>query len=102
MKKLYKFYWDCGRLGDVESIFIAEEDDVKSAIGKEVYFGEILGKHSEVYGDLEKEDFEELKVSNETIEELAEVIGDTISGYNPLKYLDLYAEEDDCDDDNYE
>ena len=54
MKKLYKFYWDCGRQGDIESIFIATEKDIKANIGEEVYFGEILGKHSEIYGILEE------------------------------------------------
>jgi len=88
MKKLYVFYWDCGRSGSVEGIFIAEEKDVKNAIGKNVYFGEILGKHSEVYGILEEKDFKKIKVSDITIKELEEVIGDTISGYNPLAYLD--------------
>lgn len=88
MKKLYKFYWDCERQGEVEGIFIADETELENAIGKSVYFGEILGKHSEVYGVLEKEDIEEMKVSKNTLEELEKILGNSISGYNPLNYVE--------------
>lgn len=27
MKKLYSFYWDCGRMGNLEGLFIAEESE---------------------------------------------------------------------------
>ena len=94
MRKLYRFYWDCGRNGSVEGIFIAEEEDVKNAIGENVYFGEILGKHSEVYGILEESDIKELNVSSITVKELEKIAGTNICGYNPLDYLDLdYYEE---------
>lgn len=87
MKKLYKFYWDCGRQGEVEGMFIAEEKEVQEIIGEEVYFGEILGKHSEVYGTIEEGEIEEIQVSETTIKEMEEIIGATISGYNPLNYV---------------
>ncbi|HID0769541.1 TPA: hypothetical protein ACXC99_003638 [Clostridium botulinum] len=87
MKKLYKFYWDCGRQGDVEGMFIADEKEIEGAIDEEVYFGEILGKHSEVYGTIEQGDIEEIKVSQTTVKEMEEIIGSTISGYNPLNYI---------------
>lgn len=92
MKKLYKFYWDCGRQGEVEGIFIAEEKAVQDIIGAEVYFGEILGKHSEIYGTIEEGEITEIGVSETTIKELQEVIGRNISGYNPLDYIE-YDEE---------
>lgn len=94
MKKLYKFYWDCGRQGDVEGIFIADEKEIERAIGNEVYFGEILGKHSEIYGVLEDHDISELEVSETTIEELEKVLGRSIVGYNPLDYMEDFEEED--------
>lgn len=52
---LYKFYWYCGRMGDVEGVFKAKKSFVESVIGNNVYFGEILGKHSDVYGTLGEE-----------------------------------------------
>ncbi|WP_085829092.1 hypothetical protein [Clostridium massiliodielmoense] len=87
MKKLYKFFWDCGRQGEVEGMFIAEETEVQEVIGEKVYFGEILGKHSEVYGTIEEGEITELEVSETTVREMEEVIGTNISGYNPLHYI---------------
>ena len=79
---LWSFYWDCGRQGEVKGLFKATKEEVENAIGKEVYFGEILGKHSEVYGTLEEDDIE--LVSDNPIE----VMNATESGYNPLEYLE--------------
>lgn len=87
MNKLYKFEWDCGRQGSVEGLFISTEDKVKELIGKEVYFGEILGKHSEIYGVIEEGEIVEVKLSKETISELYKVFGETISGYDPFNYI---------------
>jgi len=67
MLKLYKFMWDCGRMGDVEGIFAATDEVIQNAIGKRVYFGEILGKHSEIYGDLGDGDLTELTDDQEFI-----------------------------------
>ena len=78
---LWEFYWDCGRQGSVESIFKATKEEVDAAIGKEVYFGEILGKHSEVYGIIEDGEIE-LVSADPLIVKYA-----TESGYNPLDYL---------------
>ena len=78
---LWSFYWDCGRQGDVEGLFKATREEVENAIGKDVYFGEILGKHSEIYGTLEEDDIE--LISDNPIE----VMNAVESGYNPLEYL---------------
>lgn len=88
MEKLYKFNWDCGRMGEVEGIFIASEKEIKEKIGEEVYFGEILGKHSDVFGVLDKKDLQEIKLSENTLKEIKEVLGTTISGYNPLEFIE--------------
>lgn len=74
-------------MGDVDGMFFAEEEDVKNAIGKEVYFGEILGKHSDIYGTLEDGEIEEIELSATTLKEMYEILGTNISGYNPLEYL---------------
>lgn len=92
-KKLYEFHWDCGRMGDVEGLFIAEEETVKEAIGKDVYFGEILGKHSDVHGTLDEGDLTVIDIPSFVVDILAERIGWSISGYNPLDYI--YDEEED-------
>lgn len=89
MLKLYKFYWDCGRMGDVEGLFIADDEYVKAQIGKTVYFGEILGKHSEVYGTLDEDDLQVLSDDKEFIEKIISIFGDNLPiGYNPLSYIE--------------
>ncbi len=94
MKKLYSFYWDCGRMGDLEGIFTAEEEEVEKNIGKEVCFGEVLGKHSEIYGSLDEEDLTVLSDDQEFISKLEEVLGEgPVSGYNPI--ASIREEEED-------
>lgn len=83
---LWSFYWDCGRQGEVEGLFKATKEEVENAIGKKVYFGEILGKHSEVYGVIKKGEIE--LVSDDPIK----VMSATESGYNPLEYLQYHCE----------
>lgn len=78
---LWSFYWDCGRMGSVEGVFKATKETVENAIGKTVYFGEILGKCSEIEGELEKGDIE--LVSTDPVY----VSSATVSGYNPLDYI---------------
>lgn len=88
---LWKFYWDCGRQGDVEGLFKATKEEVQNAIGKEACFGEILGKHSDIYGTIEEGEIQ--LVSDNPIE----VMNATESGYNPLNYIQYYCEKCDCD-----
>lgn len=98
MKKLYSFYWDCGRMGDLQGLFIAEESDIEKILGKEVYFGEVLGKHSEVYGTVDDNDIEVVSEDQEKIEWLENLLGSTVSGYNPLDYFDPCNDEGDSED----
>ncbi|MGV6935852.1 hypothetical protein ACWA2B_10095 [Paenibacillus sp. CMM36] len=86
-KYLYKFNWDCGRQGEVEGLFVATKKEVNYAIGKEVYFGEILGKHSEVYGTIEEGEIEKINIDPSAVEQVAKHLGQTWSGYNPLHYI---------------
>ena len=94
MKKLYQFDWHCGRMGDLDGLFIAEESEVNAIIGKNIYFGEVLGKHSEVSGTLDPEDIQVKTDDQEFIAKFIEIMGDgTISGFNPLDYYDPEDEE---------
>lgn len=94
MKYLYKFCWDYRRDGVVEGLFIAEETDVENLIGKNVYFGEILGKHSEVFGTIDKEDFEIISNDQELCDKLSRLTGGTLSGYNPFEYIEEDYEDE--------
>jgi hypothetical protein len=89
MLAIYEFYWDCKRMGDVEGVFIADKEEVAKVMGKHIYFGEILGKHSEISGVLEEHDLTIKSEDQDFIAKCIEVFGKgTISGYNPLAYYD--------------
>lgn len=88
MKKLYSFELDYGRMGTLEGLFIANESDFNSMIGQEVYFGEVLGKHSEVFDTMTEEMFDIIDVPSELLDILKDKVGSTISGYNPLDYIE--------------
>jgi hypothetical protein len=93
--KLWKFFWDCYRGGSLEGIFIASSDDVNKAIGKVIYFGEVLGKHSEISGTLDKEDVTVVTDDQDFISKAEVIFGSkNISGYNPLDYTNEEAEEE--------
>ncbi len=92
MKKLFRFAWAVKRGGRVEGTFVADESEVAAAIGKDVYFGEILGKHSEVRGTLDLADVVIITDDQEFIAK-AETYGIASTGYNPLRYIGL-GEED--------
>lgn len=92
-KVLVRFYWDAGRMGHVEGLFITTPAALNKAYDKFVYFGEILGKHSEVSGTLERGDIEYVSEDQEFIDKLQELLGTDISGYNPLDYIRDEEEE---------
>ena len=52
---IYKMAFDCGRQGSLEGVFVADKNHVKILLERPlgVYFGEVLGKHSEICGTIE-------------------------------------------------
>ena len=89
MKGIYEFYWDCGRQGDLSGIFVTNKASVAKLIGKEVYFGEVLGKHSEVYGTIKEKDIELKSDDQVFIAQFEAIMGENFeSGTNPLGYYD--------------
>lgn len=51
--KVYAYHQDFGRIGSLSGLFTADEEDVETAMGQEVYLDEVLGKHSEVEGSID-------------------------------------------------
>ena len=93
-------------MGTLEGLFIAPEEEVTNMMGKYVYFGEVLGKHSEVADDMTPEAIELIPASESQIAWLIEVFESkpdpyldvpskslTIMGHNPLHYLSPEEEE---------
>lgn len=98
MKTLYRFTWDCRRMGILSGLFIADSDEISKVIGKKIYFGEVLGKHSEIYGVLEEQDLEIVTTDPLFLDQCEQYIGKgTLSGYNPLDYYDPSDDEVDFD-----
>jgi hypothetical protein len=86
---LVAFEWDCRRGGVVEGLFVTTPEKLAAAIGKQIYFGEILGKHSDVYGTLEIKDVTVKSRDQSFINTLVEIVGEeNIGGYNPLEYIE--------------
>ena len=86
-KAIFKFHFDCGRMGNLEGVFVASKKDVKELCdsGKQVYFGEVLGKHSEVYGKMNEGMFKVVSEDPSVVSVVEE--HDLSSGYNPFDYL---------------
>lgn len=85
MKGIYSFHWDCGRSGEIDGLFVADSEAVAKAIGKHIYFGEVLGKHSEICGTLEANEIKLKSDANDHVEMFLHL--DLTTGYNPLSYL---------------
>lgn len=101
MNNLYSFHVDCGRQGRLEGLFIASQKEVDEAIGKELYFGEVLGKHSDVQGRLETHEITLVSNNQDKVEWLLGILGTCVSGFNPLEYTQESEEdEDDFEDED--
>ena len=55
MLGLYKYSEHFGSQGMLEGLFFATAQDMQSMMNKEIYFGEVLGKHSEVETIIKKD-----------------------------------------------
>ena len=98
-KLLVQFFWDWGRMGNVDGIFVTTQEELIKFYGKKVYFGEILGEHSDVQGTLEETDITVLSDDQEFIAKFVEIVGENPSGYNPLDYIQFDEEEEEDEED---
>lgn len=99
MKGIYEFCWPMRRSADIEGTFIADSEDVAKITGKYVYFGEIAGKHSEVYGNIDPGDITLRTDDQDFIDKFEEIMGEGWStGINPLEYYEPEEDEDEEED----
>jgi len=94
---LWRFFWDCGCWGVLEGLFVATNEEVENIIGKEVDFGEVLGKHSDIFGDIAAKDIRKVNAKESFIHKGVEIFGRTWSGYNPIEFYEQFnfADEED-------
>ena len=90
MKGIYKFHWSCGRAGELDGIFVADSEQISSANGCSISFGEVLGKHSDIYGTLAAEDFQLISDNPEEVEMFERLNLET--GHNPIALLLEYGQ----------
>jgi len=82
---LWRWSWSM-RGGELESVFTATRAEVEELYDQEIYFGEVLGKHSDVNGTLEEDEFEVLSGDPQLVELFKKHVGST--GHNPFDYIE--------------
>lgn len=86
---LYRFEVDFGRMGIVSGAFIEKKKEVSLLVGKNVFLGDALGKHSDVSITIENEHLTLITDDIDLLEFLKKENGSkNIAGYNPLDYLE--------------
>ena len=93
MKGVYKLYKDCGRMGSISGTFIATAAEVELLMGREVNFGEVLGKHSEVYFTMTPDNITLVTTDEKAVSVIEE--HDLTSGFSPFDYEIEGLEQDD-------
>lgn len=84
---LVKYFEDFG-YGVLEGLFLCEYSELVKLQDRDIYFGEALGKHSDVVSSDTYDRCEIVSQSFHLIYMLQSVFSDnTISGVNPLEYL---------------
>ena len=86
MKALFKMNFDCGRMGNLDGVFVADTEDVEYLVNNKisVYFGEVLGKHSEISGCVDESEIKQITTDENVISVVEE--HELESGYNPFGY----------------
>jgi hypothetical protein len=98
MKAIFKFEYDAGRMGTLSGIFVAEKEEINDLIAskKHVYFGEVLGKHSDVQGCIEADEIIEVTDDADAVAQFEKY--NLSTGYNPLDYLGEEDEDEEQDE----
>ena len=104
MENLNLYYWKFydGREGRLEGLFLATEEEMRKSYGRNVTLGEVLGKHSEVYGDFLEADVSLRSNDPNLIQMLISTVTmveeNTFCGYNPLHYINVECQS--CGDEH--
>ena len=86
-QNLYRFYKVCGRMGFIQGFFLASQVEIDDLMGKDIYFGEALGKHSSI-SCIMNSDTISLISSDPIFIDKAKECGLIPNGHNPLNYLE--------------
>ncbi len=87
------FNVDCGRMGELDGRFVLDEDGWKRLQDlieskEDVNYGEVLGKHSEIYGPVRPSEITVITEDQEWLSKARLLAIDLNSGFNPLDYYE--------------
>jgi hypothetical protein len=92
------FQWDCGRHGEISSLFTCDRDELERSYGAYLNFGDALGTGVDIAGLLEAEDITILSADADTVNKVRATFGESVTGRNPLLFL---QDDSSCGSDAY-
>jgi len=93
--KLYRYYENCGRMGNIGGLFFLTDDEVEryKTYTEYLWWDELLGKHSEGHFDFSDETLEAIDLPEDVVNLLFEKLGKVVSGPFDFVYFDEMIEE---------
>lgn len=84
MRAIYIYKENFGRMGDLMSLFVADDREADFVIraGTFVYLGEVLGKHSDISANMNEETTKKISIDP--------VVVDFVAEYGPIG-IDLWG-----------
>jgi len=94
MEAIYKLNFSAGRMGNLEGIFVADKEKVNELITSktEVYFGEVLGKYSDIYGPIEPSECTMVSDDPAHVDLVKSLKMEC--GFNPFNYIEENEEDE--------
>lgn len=93
-EKLRKMCIYFGRMGKLEGLFFATDEQMASLVGKTAHFGDALGKHSDVSITFDEEQIKRIETIDLPAETIPLLKGKIEMGYNPLDYIEEEEDEE--------
>jgi hypothetical protein len=113
MLRIYRYHVNVRRMGSLDGLFVVDdhgEQCLRALIEsqRDIYYGEILGKYSEVTENLQASEITEVQATQEEIQTVLRVLGvqfdrivAVITGECPLRCADTYELQDNVSEEKY-
>lgn len=89
-----------GRMGSLSASFVCKEEEYKDMLGREIYFGEALGKHSDVTGRLNEDTLTILLKEEDVGEKVMGIIDSAVFTGVASRLFDDYYEQKEQEKEN--
>lgn len=84
---LVRMFIEFDRMGELDGMFVCDQELLERLYDRDAHFGEVLGKHSEVIATLNADMFEVKSEDAEFIKQLVDILGVDINGFNPFDHI---------------